>query len=293
MPKNASLSIRRVAAPGFVLLCGFLAFWLSMPAPVAVLEEYWHFTLLGLLGATVANATGAGGGVVFIPSFTHLGLTDVQTLGTSILIQCFGMTAGSISWLLASGANVTGSVPREGLLKQLLMVCGLPVFAGVLAGQYLVTEPPLSMVSIFRNFSVFFGATLLAISLLKKEPTHTQYRLRRYDAIALVPVCFAGGALTSWISVAIGEFVALFLIFRSYPTMVAICSGVCMSSVAVLTAAYFHACVLSSVVWEIVLFAAPAAVIGGTFARLLSARLGPERLKIFFATWILVTGLIM
>jgi uncharacterized membrane protein YfcA len=281
------------AALAGTLLLGWCLLWFSLPDRLALLQGYWHFSLLGLLGATVANSTGAGGGVVFIPSFTSLGLSANQSLATSILIQCFGMTAGSISWLLASHAGVTGSMPRERLQHRLLLVCGPASIAGVLAGQYFVTGPADSMVTIFRGFSILFGATLLYMSLLRGAPIHTQYRLRQLDIVFLVATCLVGGAMTAWISVAIGEFVALLLIFRHYPTMVAICTGVCMSSLSVLAAAFLHVSVRPAVAWEVVLFAAPAAIIGGSLARLLAVRMGPARLKIFFATWILVTGLVM
>jgi uncharacterized membrane protein YfcA len=66
-----------------------------------------------------------------------------------------------------------------------------------------------------------------------------------------------------------------------------------MSAVAVLSAATYHLFVVPGVVWQVLLFAAPAALCGGYAARLLAVRMGAGRLKIFFATWILVTGLAM
>ncbi len=71
-----------------------LAFWLLFYT-----NEYAPFSLLGLLGAIFANATGAGGGVVFIPAFQQLGVSEAQSVATSFAIQCFGMTMGSIVWL--------------------------------------------------------------------------------------------------------------------------------------------------------------------------------------------------
>ena len=64
-----------------------------------LVSDYGYFILLGVVGAIVANSTGAGGGIIFIPFFTALGLGVNESLGTSIVIQCFGMTAGAISWL--------------------------------------------------------------------------------------------------------------------------------------------------------------------------------------------------
>ena len=99
--------------------------------------------------------------------------------------------------------------------------------------------------------------------------------------------------MTAWISIGVGEWVALLLLFSRFPTMIAVSLGVCMSSAAVLTGAWYHIEVIESVNWQIVLFAAPAAMIGGAIARALAVRLGPRRLKIFLASWILVSGLMM
>jgi uncharacterized membrane protein YfcA len=80
---------------------------------------------------------------------------------------------------------------------------------------------------------------------------------------------------------------------RRYPTMVAISMGVAMSAVSVLTAAYHHIFIIETVNWSIIMFAVPGAILGGTFAYLLSEKLGPIRLKIFFSMWIIITGLLI
>ena len=65
-----------------------------------LLNEFSGFMLLGITGAIAANSTGAGGGIVFVPSFQALGMEVPQVVATSFAIQCFGMTVGSISWLI-------------------------------------------------------------------------------------------------------------------------------------------------------------------------------------------------
>ncbi|AGH43879.1 hypothetical protein C427_1770 [Paraglaciecola psychrophila 170] len=42
-----------------------ILFWQTQP--LSLIQEYAGFAFLGLLGAIFANATGAGGGVVFVP----------------------------------------------------------------------------------------------------------------------------------------------------------------------------------------------------------------------------------
>jgi len=259
-----------------------------------LVTNYWYFFILGLVGAIVANSTGAGGGIVFIPFFSAIGMDASETLGTSILIQCFGMTAGAISWLTSSHVANTNSLHLNRLISHLIIYCGFICIAGVLVGQYwFVVNDTSSMLLIFRAFSVLFGAILIYIVLFKSSYKHTHFHISPLDYLVLFFASFVGALITAWISVGIGEIVAITLILRRFPVMVAITIGVCMSSLSVLTSAYLHIHIVQSVVWEVIMFAVPAALLGGTFAYLLSEKLGPSRLKLFFATWILATGLTM
>ena len=165
---------------------------------------------------------------------------------------------------------------------------------GVLSGQYLlVFGESILMIRIFKIFSIIFGMILLWIIFFNHKQNHTKFDLVDFDIYLLIFTRFIGGVLTAWISVGVGEIVAIVLILRRYPTMVAIAMGVIISSITVLTAAFHHIVVIESVNWQVVMFAVPGAIIGGTMAYLLSEKLGPMRLKIFFSTWIIITGLLM
>lgn len=258
------------------------------------LVDYGYFFIVGLTGAIVANSTGAGGGIIFIPFFSALGITNIEALGTSILIQCFGMTAGAISWLTMSRIVKTNSHHLNQLISQILFISGLSSIVGVLCGQYLlVPEDPAFMALLFKIFSIIFGFILLVIIFNSHKQIHTQFDLVKSDIALLIFTCFIGGLITAWISVGIGEIIAIVLILRRYPTMVAISMGVAMSSITVLTAASYHILITNSVNWPVIFFAVPGAILGGMFAYLLSEKLGPLKLKIFFSLWIIITGLLM
>lgn len=266
--------------------------WLFVPDPIRVTTDYWLFFPLGIGGAIAANSTGAGGGIVFIPAFTALGMSGADSLGTSIAIQCFGMTVGSVSWLLSIHGDKHGHKTTH-LTYRLLWLATSASVAGMLCGQYLFPVPSFPVSSLFRYFSILFGGILLFIALRKHPNRHTQYSIRRGDVFPILITGFAGGAVTSWISVGAGEWLALLLFFLGFPTMVAVCVAVCVSAATVLSGVPYHIFIANSISWEILLFAAPAAMIGGSIARLLAQRLGPIRLKIFFAAWVLATGLSM
>ena len=276
-----------------VFVIWFILFITSADKYVLV-ADYGYFFLLGILGAVVANSTGAGGGIIFIPFFTALGLASTESLGTSILIQCFGMTAGAIAWLSFSHVAKTNSHHLNQLISQIIVLCGSASVVGVLCGQYILMPDDSSiMVTIFKVFSIVFGIILLLIIFFSHRQKHTQFDLLPIDRLLLIITSLIGGLVTAWISVGIGELVAIVLILRRYPTMVAISMGVVVSAISVLAAAYQHVFVMNSVNWSILLFAVPGAILGGTIAYHLSEKLGPVRLKMFFSIWIIVTGLFM
>lgn len=66
--------------------------------PLGLLLEFGVYTFLGVLAAIFANATGAGGGVVFVPFFSQMQFESAIIVATSFGIQCFGMTSGAATW---------------------------------------------------------------------------------------------------------------------------------------------------------------------------------------------------
>ncbi|MDA8963321.1 sulfite exporter TauE/SafE family protein [Pseudomonadales bacterium] len=284
--KIVLLSVAVLAIPFFILS-------IFVENPIQLISEYGQFFFLGLAGAIVANSTGAGGGIVFIPAFTSMGVVGVSALGTSLAIQCFGMTAGSLSWMYSMYNQRLDGKGTLQLIYQLLVLAGISSVLGMLSAQYFFSPPVWPIEEIFKYFSIVFGFVLLLAVLRRNKNRQTHNRLRRRDMPMIAIVCFLGGVITSWISIGVGEWLAILLFFLGYPTMGVVCVAVCISSIVVLAGIPYHIWIVDSISWEILLFAAPAAIIGGSVARLLSERLGPVKLKIFFSIWVLVTGLIM
>ena len=254
------------------------------------LLAYSQFFWLGLAGALIANSTGAGGGIVFVPAFSAFGLEEAEVVGTSILIQCFGMSAGALAWL--RNVQRTGNSLELETIRGVLLVGGLSSIAGVLTGQYGFKLERDLVNTVFQLFSVVVGSTLLWTTLRSKDKTgaltHPLGRIVAYEAVCFV--AFIGGLLISLISVGTGELMALLLIVAGVPITTAVCCAVCLSSLSVLCAAPFHI-TAETVHWAVVFFAAPAALFGGTLAHHICRLLGPRRLKLFFSGWILLSGL--
>lgn len=95
---------RIVWAGGFMLLVAYAALWALVPADPALLAQLWFLPGVGIIGAIIANTSGTGGGVVFVPVFNALrelgvmSLSPLVVVGVSMGIQSFGMTMGSLRW---------------------------------------------------------------------------------------------------------------------------------------------------------------------------------------------------
>ncbi|MBY5992650.1 sulfite exporter TauE/SafE family protein [Ferrimonas balearica] len=285
---RTALRTRPWLLPGSLLLMGGAIFWsASLSAGFA---EYGHFSLLGILGALVANSTGAGGGVVFIPAFGQLGLSAEQAVATSFGIQCFGMTAGALTWRHYARTRVTAAEqPQWTPLRAIL----LWTLAGTLPGLALghILAAPAALHPLFAGFSVVLGLAILAStwSAPGARPRHT---LTGPLKGALVLLGLVGGVITAWLSVGVGEILVILLILLRFNTAMAVAAGVMVSALAVWFATALNLLAEAPIQWPIVLFAGPAAMLGGVLARRLATWLSPLQLKRFFACWILFVGLL-
>jgi len=255
--------------------------------------NYWHFFIIGLGGAIIANATGAGGGILFIPAFTNMGISQEEAVATSIVIQCFGMTSGTIAWFLSFKKRPAIYRRYESFMKTTILTAGTASIIGVLLGEYVLSNKlPFSINSIFAILSICFGLIILAISYLKLTRTNPRSQSSALDILLCSLIGFSGGIITSIISIGVGEVLLMLLFFRNYPIQISIFMAVAISSITVLTAAPYFIYNINTVVWGIVMFAAPAAMLGGILGQKLTARLGATRIKIFCGFWIFLTGII-
>lgn len=254
--------------------------------------EYAPFSLLGLLGAIFANATGAGGGVIFIPAFQQLGISESQSVATSFAIQCFGMTMGSIAWIKHAKKC---KYPDWGLLAKLVRICLPFSVAGIWLVYGFGSASPASLSSLFAYFSIVIGLGLLATNLFTKPVSEdvchslVKTEIAKADVVSLALISFIGGIVTAWLSVGVGEFIAFYLILRGYRVTMAIATAVIISAAIVWSGIGYHL-EQGNIYWDILVFAGPAALVGAILARMLATRLPVVQLKLFFACWVLFAG---
>lgn len=280
------------------LLFIWLGILFSQTQPLILLQEYGGFTFLGLFGAVVANATGAGGGVVFLPFFNQMDFSAVTSVATSFAIQCCGMTAGAITWwAFYNQVKVNNQVEFkewEPLSRVLLLtvpfsLLGLWIVQG--NPQFFAHfSDPASLHTGFGIFSIGLAFAIFAtVFLLSKQRFNTQ--LSTYDYLALPTIALVGGGITAWLSIGVGELVAVYLIMRSFNVTLAIAAAVILSALTVWGGIVFHLLVTQAIYWPVVLFAGAGAIVGGILAKQLVLYFSARNLKLFFAGWIFILGI--
>jgi len=287
---SAPLNPMRATNPKFV--AALLALWFSLlvlsPDTLSNLFQYAVFSLLGVLGAIFANSTGAGGGVIFIPMFNQLEFTEQQAIATSFAIQCFGMTAGALTWrfhyqLEKASAGLWPS------FYQIITLSAVASIVGLWAVYGLEISPPASLSYSFSWFSFLLGLAIIYIAVvIKPKPIHQQVTTLDFVMIGLIS--FFGGSITAWLSVGVGELIAIYLIIRRFDVNMAVAVAVIVSAITVWAAIWQHTLIEFNVYWQVVLFAGPGAILGGVLAKAIVAKMSAKRLKIFFAFWLLVIG---
>jgi uncharacterized protein len=280
-----------------IFMLSFISIWAGMIfyAPIALIElaDYLLFSFAGLVGAIFANTTGAGGGVVFIPLFYQLDFSETQSVATSFAIQCFGMTAGAITWCYHYKTKKLVLGLWTGF-KPIIAVSGVTSCLGIWFiydfGSNDIVQAPVSLHQNFSWFSLGLGGFMLATIFLLK-PHRERTKLAVVDLFFLGFIGFLGGALTAWLSVGVGELVAIYLIVRRFDINMAVGAAVVVSAVSVWAAIWQHTLINFQVFWQVVLMAGPTALLGGIIARSIVYYLSARRLKLFFTFWLLATGL--
>ena len=268
----------------------------------ALLQDYGFFAFIGVVGAICANATGAGGGVVFVPFFAYLSFTPESIVATSFAIQCCGMTAGAITWTRFFCSQRKTDQPKTdsqwGALPSALLLTVIPSLCGVLFSQYTthgsalllnVLGGPENLHTVFGVFSVILAIAIIgSIPLMKRQVFGNA--LAAKDIILLPTIAFLGGCITAWLSIGVGELIAVYLIIRGFNVTMSIAVAVILSAFTVWSAVPFHVLVSHAIVYDVVIFAGAGAILGGVVAKYLVLAFSTQSLKLFFGLWVFILG---
>jgi len=300
-PSGSTLPPHRIVwAGGLVLLAAYVALWALVPADPALLEKLWFLPGVGVIGAIIANTSGTGGGVVFVPVFNALrelgvmSLSPLVVVGVSMGIQSFGMTMGSLRWtdrLLhqPEPGPLEARVQIKDFATVVLAVLALSLPA-MLATQRLTAFDQQDVLFAYKGFSILLGTALIVATWTFNAARPERDRLARTDLIVLLALAIPGGMITALFSVGVGELVALYLFIRHYPVLLCTGAACVISAASCLAGVVWHIGV-GTIQWEVVLLAGPAAALGGFLARPIALWLGAKRLKTLDGSWIVLSAL--
>jgi len=301
-PRLTAPPHRIVWAGALLLALAYAAVWCFAPIDHSLVSRLVYLPPVGVLGAIIANTSGTGGGVVFVPVFNALrehgvmALDPLQVVAASMGIQSFGMTMGALRWTdrllhqpqIAAGAQTSPVRPRDfALVIMAVLALSLPA---MLATQRLAPFDAQAMLAGYKGFSILLGLALIATTWTVNRDRAERAALAPVDLAFLLLVAIPGGAITALFSVGIGELVALYLFIRHYPVLLCTGAACVISAVSVIAGSVWHIDA-GTMPWEVVVLAGPGAVLGAFFARPIALWLGARRLKTLDGSWIVLSAI--
>lgn len=282
---------------GYCLLAGaFVALFLAVLPALTGAADIWYLPIIGAFGAIIANSTGTGGGVVFIPVFNILresggyALTPLQVLALSFIIQSFGMSMGALRWTAKlSSEAVAERVFARDYWATVLLVLALALPVMLLSQRFFTPEPQL-MLFAFKGFSILLGCLLLFTTLSNKKGRALRRKLEPVDMLALAIIAIPAGFANAIFSIGIGELVALWLFMRQYPVLLSAGAACVISAISAIAGSFWHVAA-DTIPWDAAALAIPGALLGAFVARPLALWLGSFRLKLLASLWIVFSGL--
>jgi uncharacterized membrane protein YfcA len=212
-------------------------------------------TLVAFIAASVANATAIGGGFLFMPLFIFFyQLTPPLALKLSIATQAFGMTSGALTW------------GRNYIDKTAFYIASIASIFGVWLATYPLALPSSYIKPLFAIIS--FGVFIALVVEMRSKVTDQQYTVNfKFNAVSIFYGLFAlaGGLVTGWTAIGVGEVVALYLLFfYKLKLDKAIGTGVAVLAVSSIAGLIFHLD-LGGIPFELLMYTVPGVILGGRY----------------------------
>ncbi len=248
----------------------------------------WQLFPISIIIATIANASGIGGGPFFSPLFIlFFGLQPHAAIGTTLFTKAFGTTSGAIGYWRRKLVDVQ-------MALKLLMIA-VPC---ALLGAWLSSSIDIRVFQLIFGFGLLFAAYSIFKSPREEERARAGHEAAAYSrrgrqltqsfdylisAWEALPLIGAGGFLDGLISSGLGESNDFFLIARSkVPVKTAVATSVFVIAVTTYFSAAFYFLRLAPDI-SIVLFTVPGVIIGGQLGPMVAQRINPNLLKNWLA----------
>ncbi|NQY67781.1 MAG: sulfite exporter TauE/SafE family protein [Flavobacteriales bacterium] len=246
------------------------------------LQAAWFMPLLGIVAATIAMSTPAGGGVVFFPAMVLLGVPPIEAVAFSVGAQSVGMGIfGAFNWIKRdrSSINFYIVIPTA-IIGSAVSLIALFIFPIVEAKLLQLT---------FSLFGVGL-ATYVLYNLRKDlDKQNNLFQWSKWMVLAVVVVGLIGGLLVGYIGVGIDAI--LFLILTSRFKMdvhQATVTSIITMGLTAMTPFVVHLFIIRDVPINLWLMALPGILIGARIGPWLNQTLGNRRILIGFATVLII-----
>ena len=229
-------------------------------------KEKIILTLVAFFAASVANATAIGGGFLFMPLFIFVyKLAPAVALKLSIATQAFGMTSGALAW------------GRKYIDKRAFILASSTSILGVWVATYLWVVPSNYIKPLFALISLgVFFALILEMKLKVVDEQQTAKFTLNVISVFFVFSAFAGGLITGWTAIGVGEVVALYLLFFYRLRLdIAIGTGVAVLDVSSIVGLMFHLH-LGGIPLELLAFTVPGVILGGRYGAKMAKHIEAE-----------------
>lgn len=232
----------------------------------SLLGEGIFLTITAFFAASVANATAIGGGFLFMPLFIFIyKLAPAVALKLSIATQAFGMTSGALAW------------GRKYIDKRAFILASSASILGVWVATYLWVVPSNYIKPLFALISMgVFFALILEMKLKVVDEQQAAKFTLNLISVFFVFSAFAGGLITGWTAIGVGEVVALYLLFFYRLRLdIAIGTGVAVLAVSSIVGLMFHLH-LGGIPLELLAFTVPGVILGGRYGAKMAKHIEAE-----------------
>ena len=236
-----------------ILLLAITFICLVFPEPLELIKRNAIITPVAFIAAAFANATAVGGGFLFIPLFIYAyGLAPIAALKLSLATQAFGMTSGAIGWSLSF------------IEKKALVIGAMASLVGMWLGVYVFQIDSQHIKLAFGWISILiFLIIMIEIKLGQSSHRNAIETLGFLPLVGYTITAVAGGLVTAWTAIGVGEFVALYLMFvYRIRIETAIGTGVAILAIDSIAGLIFHTS-LGGIHWDLLVFTVPGVILGG------------------------------
>jgi uncharacterized membrane protein YfcA len=260
----------------------FIAFLSNALVEPEELYAAWFMPFLGVVAATIAMSTPAGGGIVFFPTMVLLGVPPIEAVAFSVGAQSVGMGIfGTFNW-----------VKRDKLAINFPVVITTVIIGSAASLLALFVFPIAEAEPLQLTFS-FFGvglATYVLYSLRKGlDKQNNRIRWNVWMVVAISFVGLVGGLLVGYIGAGIDAllFFVLTSRFKIDAHQATVTSIITMGLTAMIPFCV-HLFIIGDVPINLWLMVLPGILIGARLGPWLNKTLGSRRILIGFATLLII-----